>query len=301
MIQSYVCIFNISLLCFFFTLKWVRSCWFSGQLWWVMSCNFSTMLKQASDNSGYLAHWHGVSQFPPSCVVTCEDTRWMSLKRLATMWPFWVKPVPKSLFSPTQRGGKKGEIWWGRGELGDQPGCCLPQPAPHRNLLPPVPRGVLGEAGLLRREESHQKKWDREQVGPIEVEKFLGLGKGGEDHKDRRARNIPRGSELRPPLGKPVGWQQSELGQQDMRSPTFWLLNVIPMNWFEWSTKGKKVETRSFTEDTYSPRLQTVQEEGNPKRKDLMAGAKLREGNPGKGHFWNPTMGRKAKPLSPIF
>lgn len=35
----------------------------------------------------------------PSCVVTCEDTRWMSLKRLATMWPFWVKPVPKSLFS----------------------------------------------------------------------------------------------------------------------------------------------------------------------------------------------------------
>ena len=206
----------------------------------------------------------------------------------------------KPLFSNTT-GGKKGEIWWGRGELGDQPGCCLPQPAPHRNLLPPVPRGVLGEAGLLRREESHQKKWDREQVGPIEVEKFLGLGKGGEDHKDRRARNIPRGSELRPPLGKPVGWQQSELGQQDMRSPTFWLLNVIPMNWFEWSTKGKKVETRSFTEDTYSPRLQTVQEEGNPKRKDLMAGAKLREGNPGKGHFWNPTMGRKAKPLSPIF
>ena len=53
--------------------------------------------------------------YTPSCVVTCEDTRWMSLKRLATMWPFWLKPVPKNLFSPTQRGEKRGNLMGERG------------------------------------------------------------------------------------------------------------------------------------------------------------------------------------------
>ena len=51
----------INLLFFNLEMSWpilqlYSSCWFSGPLWWVTSCKCSTMLKQASDNSGYLAH-----------------------------------------------------------------------------------------------------------------------------------------------------------------------------------------------------------------------------------------------------